>query len=180
MTDQNPDNTGRNTLRRKLLGVAAVLLLGFAYLLATAPDGSDSPDPSPQKGLRTVTSQSVLPQTIDAEVRLSGILEADREVRLSVESSGRVVRTGAQAFDRVDAGDVLLEIDPVPAEIAVRQAQAQVDRTTSELALACTAAVIWDPAAVWRAVTRPWMASPNGRPPFTSFAKDSISSTPEM
>ena len=136
MTDQNPDNTGRNTLRRKLLGVAAVLLLGFAYLLATAPDGSDSPDPSPQKGLRTVTSQSVLPQTIDAEVRLSGILEADREVRLSAESSGRVVRTGAQAFDRVDAGDVLLEIDPVPAEIAVRQAQAQVDRTTSELALA--------------------------------------------
>ena len=49
MTDQNPDNSDRNTLRRKLLGIAVVLLLGFAFLLATAPDGSDSAGPSPQK-----------------------------------------------------------------------------------------------------------------------------------
>jgi membrane fusion protein (multidrug efflux system) len=113
-----------------------VLLAGFVFLLATAPDGGDSGAPSPDRGRRVVSSTLVSEQLIDAEVRLSGILEADREVRLSAESSGRVVVMGAQALDAVTKGQILLEIDPIPAEIAVRQAQAQVDRTESELALA--------------------------------------------
>ena len=136
MNDQNTSSSGDNSLRRKLLGVGFVLLVGFVVLLVTAPDGRDSAETAPEKGLRTVSTSAVQPQVVDAEVRLSGILEADREVRLSAESSGRVVRTGAQAFDMVQAGELLLEIDPVPADIAVRQAQAQVDRTQSELALA--------------------------------------------
>ncbi|HAC78683.1 MAG TPA: hypothetical protein DCG06_00180, partial [Deltaproteobacteria bacterium] len=136
MTEDTQSTSDRSSLRRKLLGTGLVLLAGFVVLLATAPDGGDSGAPSPDRGRRVVSSTLVSEQLVDAEVRLSGILEADREVRLSAESSGRVVVMGAQALDPVTKGQILLEIDPIPAEIAVRQAQAQVDRTESELALA--------------------------------------------
>jgi RND family efflux transporter MFP subunit len=136
MSEPTQTRQDSNSLRRKLLGAGLLLLIGFVALLASSPDGGDSAAVSPEKGLRTISSSLVGRQVVEAEVRLSGILEADREVRLSVESSGRVVRTGAHVLDPVIRGQILLEIDPVPAEIAVRQAQAQVDRTESELALA--------------------------------------------
>lgn len=125
-----------NSLRRKLLATGLLLLAGFAYLILTSPDGRDSTAPSPEQGLRSISSSMVTLEVVEAEVRLSGILEAQREVRLAAESSGRVVATGAREFEAVLAGQMLLEIDPAPAEIAVRQAQAQVDRTESELSLA--------------------------------------------
>lgn len=49
---------------------------------------------------------------------------------------GQVVEVPIQGTQQLEAGDVLFRIDPEPYEIAVRQAEAQVERARAELRLA--------------------------------------------
>jgi membrane fusion protein (multidrug efflux system) len=71
-------------------------------------------------------------------VSASGVLEARRSVRISSETSGRVLEIGAEALDPVEAGQLLVQIDPLRARLAVERAQAAVTRAESELGLART------------------------------------------
>jgi RND family efflux transporter MFP subunit len=117
--------------------ITLALVAGAFLLFATAPrDDDESTESGKQARLRRVETAVVLPRHLSAEVALSGVLDADRHVRLSAESAGRVVRTHASALDSVAKGALLIEIDPLPAAIAMRQADARVLRAESELALA--------------------------------------------
>lgn len=133
MVDQaQPDNG----TRRNLL-IAAGALAGLAVvLILTAPDNSAAPRGGDGDALREVRTWQAVARRWPATVELSGVLRADRHVRLAAESSGRVVRAHAQAFDTVEDGALLIEIDPVRGEIALRQAQARRQRAESELELA--------------------------------------------
>lgn len=132
MEEQNP----KSEIRRKLL-IAAGVLLGLAVLLVvTAPDNGASTTAGNGPSLREVRAWEAIAQRWPATVELSGVLGADRHVRLAAESSGRVVRAHAEAFDTVSEGELLLEIDPLRGEMALRQAEARVRRAESELALA--------------------------------------------
>lgn len=64
---------------------------------------------------------------ISQRISASGTLEARRESRIGAEVQGRITRVHVDEGDRVEAGDLLVEIDPEPYEIALRQAGARLD-----------------------------------------------------
>jgi RND family efflux transporter MFP subunit len=64
---------------------------------------------------------------IAQQLTASATLEPRRESRIGTEVQGRVLRVFVDEGDRVAAGDPLFEIDPEPYEMALRQAEAQVD-----------------------------------------------------
>ncbi|MFP6663257.1 MAG: efflux RND transporter periplasmic adaptor subunit [Deltaproteobacteria bacterium] len=133
MSEQNRSRSLKNTLR-----IIALALVAGAFLLFTtaAEDEAITTENGEQASLRMVETAVVMPRRLGAEVALSGILGADRHIRLSAESAGRIVRTHAHAHDSVAKSALLIEIDPLPAAIAVRRAEARVLRAKSELALA--------------------------------------------
>jgi len=127
--------------RRALLVLSIVivlLVLGGLILRATAPE----PDPVSAAGVAAaaleVGSLQVATVLHPDRVLVSGVLEARRSVRISSETSGRVLEIGAEALDRVEEGQVLVQIDPLRARVAVDRADAAVTRATSELSLART------------------------------------------
>jgi RND family efflux transporter MFP subunit len=126
---------GRRTLL--VLGIAiGLLVVGGIVLRVTAP----SPDPVGAVGSAAaaleVGSLEVAKVLRPDRVVVSGVLEARRSVRISSETSGRVLEIGAEALDRVAEGQMLVRIDPLLARVAVDRAEAAVTRATSELALA--------------------------------------------
>jgi membrane fusion protein (multidrug efflux system) len=128
---------GRRT-QIALWAVVGILVLGGLVLRATAP----SPQPASAVGESAaaieVTSLEVAKLRRPDRVVASGVLEARRSVRLSSEVSGRVLEIGAEALDRVEASQLLVQIDPLRARVAVERAQAAVTRAESELGLART------------------------------------------
>ena len=61
-----------------------------------------------------------------------GTLHALRESRIGPEVAGRIERIFAAEGDRVDEGAPLFQIDPEPYELALRQAEARLDRAGAE------------------------------------------------
>lgn len=123
-------------LQWTLLALAGLLMIGGFLLQSSAPEA----EPIAALGSAAVTREvdairvAVAPVATRADV--SGVLEPRRSVLLFAESSGPVVAMGAEELDRVEAGRVLLEIDPLLAEVAVERADAAITRARSELALA--------------------------------------------
>jgi multidrug efflux pump subunit AcrA (membrane-fusion protein) len=114
------------------------LVLGGILLRATAP----SPDPVSAAGegaaAPEVTSLELAKVRHADRVVASGVLEARRSVRISSETAGRVLEVGAEALDPVEEGQLLVQVDPLRARVAVERAQAAVTRAESELGLART------------------------------------------
>lgn len=125
-----------NPLRRRLLGASAALFAVGTLLFAFAPEQEQIQPAGDDAAVRRVTLHRValVAQPIRAEV--AGVLEARRSVVLFAETRGPVTAIGAEALDRVEAGQLLVQIDPLQAEVAVERAEAGVARTRSELALA--------------------------------------------
>jgi membrane fusion protein (multidrug efflux system) len=71
-------------------------------------------------------------------VVVSSVIGPRRRVRLTSETSGRVLAVGAEELDFVAVDALLLQVDPLNAEVALRRAEAAVARTESELGLART------------------------------------------
>jgi len=115
-------------------GVA--LLLGGLVLFASAPEQQRLAEVGVTEVLREVTTRRVVPEAVRSRARFSGVIEARRTVKLFAETHGPVLDTGAEALDRVEAGQVLVRIDPVLARIEVEKALAGLSRAESELALA--------------------------------------------
>lgn len=135
------DEEGAQSGRRAqvvLWGTIGALVLGGIVLRATAP----SPDPVAAAGegaaAPEVTALELAKVRRADRVVASGVLEARRSVRISSETAGRVLEVGAEALDPVEAGQLLVQIDPLRARVAVERAQAAVTRAESELGLART------------------------------------------
>ena len=101
-----------NPLRRTALIVVAVTILLFALSIV-------------MERLTPLSSQAVVQAYV---------------VRMAPEVAGRVISVDVADNTRVDAGQVLFRIDPRPFEIAVAEAQAQVEQIGQTLG-ASTAAV---------------------------------------
>jgi RND family efflux transporter MFP subunit len=67
-------------------------------------------------------------------LRLTGTVTAERRARLSPRISGLVAVVRVDAGDRVEKGDVLLDLDRVLAELGLRRAEAAVDEARTRLA----------------------------------------------
>jgi len=127
---------GSRSLRRWLLGVAALLVIGGLLLDATAPEPDELEPAGENLVLQEVSAIRVVPVPVVTRTRVSGVLEPRLSVQIFAETRGPVIAVGAEALDRVTAGLELVEIDPLQAEVAVERAGAAVTRAESELALA--------------------------------------------
>jgi membrane fusion protein (multidrug efflux system) len=132
-----PDTAERPRLLRWALLIAAALLLMGGYLLeASAPEAEAIGALGRDAALREVGVLRVAAAAVATRVEVAGVLEPRRSVLLFAETNGPVMAAGAEALDRVESGLVLVEIDPLLAEVAVERAAAAVTRAQSELALA--------------------------------------------
>lgn len=118
------------------LGVAGVLFAGGVLLFASAPEQARVAPAGAELALRPVDLHRVEAGELRARAEVSGVLEGRRDATLFSETRGPVLDLGAEELDAVVAGQVLLRIDPLQAEVAVERARAVLARRKSELALA--------------------------------------------
>ena len=124
------------SLRWSLIAIAALLFVGGLLLEASAPEADRRAPLGGEQALREVAVLRVDATPLRARAEVAGVLEPRRTVLLFSETHGAVTRIGAEKLDFVESGLVLVEIDPLLAEVAVERARAAVTRSRSELALA--------------------------------------------
>jgi multidrug efflux system membrane fusion protein len=81
----------------------------------------------------TVTTAAVVQKPMAVQVRAVGNVEASSSVSIRSQVSGELVAVGFNEGDEVAAGQVLFTIDPRPFEVAVKQAEAALARSTAQL-----------------------------------------------
>jgi membrane fusion protein (multidrug efflux system) len=126
----------RSRLRPALLGAAAALFIVGTALFVLAPDPDRVATAEEGTMLPQVETHLVRAELVRSRIEIAGVLEARRSVQLFAETRGPVVQVGAEELDRVVHNQLLLQIDPLLAEVAVERAEAAVARGESELALA--------------------------------------------
>lgn len=107
--------------KKKVLIVAGVVI-GIGVLGALTLGGGGD------KGVE-VTTEAVARRTLVEVVTASGKIEPKRKVDISADISGRVVQLGVEEGQWVNAGDVLLRIDPTQYTSAVRRNEAMVQQS---------------------------------------------------
>ncbi|NNL65380.1 MAG: efflux RND transporter periplasmic adaptor subunit [Myxococcales bacterium] len=126
----------RRTAQIAFVAVGLGLLAAGLLLFGSAPEQERVPVAEQALAAREVVTQRVARHAIQPRVSFSGVLEARRTLKVFAETHGPVLSLGAEELDRVEAGQVLVRIDPVLARVEVERALAAVSRAESELALA--------------------------------------------
>lgn len=103
------------------------LLLLMAGILCSASNAADQPGVP----VAVVTPER---QSIFRQVDVTGTVTSPRVAQLSAATSGLILKMMAREGDHVEAGQVLVELDPELAELESRSARAQM--TQAETALA--------------------------------------------
>jgi membrane fusion protein (multidrug efflux system) len=83
--------------------------------------------------LPSVSVHVVVPQTFDEEIRASGDLEARLHTRVAAEVDGRVTELSIDEGGRVEAGAVVIEIDPERRELDLAAAEARLAQARANL-----------------------------------------------
>jgi RND family efflux transporter MFP subunit len=109
--------------RSRLLPAVLVSIVGS--VLSTPATHADSPAP-------VRVSRAVAADTAET-LRLTGTVTPERRARLSPRVSGLVKVVHVDAGDRVEKGDVLLELDRVLAGLALRRAEAALQEARTRL-----------------------------------------------
>ncbi|MCP3986214.1 MAG: efflux RND transporter periplasmic adaptor subunit [bacterium] len=125
-----------NRARWIFLAAAGLLLLGTIALFGLAPEPLREAAAGADATAVRVDAWTVEPLPLVRTTRLSGVIEARRRVELFAEVGGRVIELGAEDLETVEAGQLLLKMDPLLAEVAVERGLAAVARAESQLALA--------------------------------------------
>jgi RND family efflux transporter MFP subunit len=124
-------------LGRKLLLPFVVTILAavvVTYLMSTTTRAQRS---KPARQARLVEVVDVVPRDSRLSIEAWGTVLAARQVTLQSQVAGEVQSTGA-AFEpgaRVAAGELLLQIDPMDYQLAIRQRRADLTKAKAELAL---------------------------------------------
>lgn len=92
--------------------VRSVLSLTLAYLLAACDSASEDDGTNQPASAMRVTVGVAEPAAFGERFSLSGTLTAERQARLSARVDGLVSRVHVDAGAHVEAGQVLLELDP--------------------------------------------------------------------
>jgi len=123
-----------STLRR------APLLAAFATALLAGCGGSDPTGASAEAALEPVAAQQrvrtivIQKAPLDAAHTASGIVRAFHKAAVPAETAGRVLARRVERGQRVEAGDVLLELDPTRLALELRRAQATLKARGNDLA----------------------------------------------
>ncbi|TFF13840.1 HlyD family efflux transporter periplasmic adaptor subunit [Pseudomonas sp. BCA14] len=117
------------TINKKyLIGALSVLLLAGAGVALRSP-GADSPAPTEQW-------LAVKPDALVHQIGLVGKIEPDTTVTLTAPFDGNVLANLVEQGQRVEAGQVLLRMDPATLEVQLRDAlslQLKARRTVQEM-----------------------------------------------
>ena len=113
------------------LGLALGAALGACRV--SEPAIQPGAEASAEAAVEVVTAR-VRPGAVLQRISAPGNLAARRESRIGPEVGGRIVEILVAEGDRVAPGDALFRIDPLPYELALRQAIARQDRTRAERA----------------------------------------------
>jgi len=107
---------------------------GGILLFSTAPDPAAlSVAEAQATRLETLRLEA---RSVTAKVAVPGLLQPRRSVEIFAEVDGRVTEIGAEALDRVEADQLLMRMDPLLAEVALKRAQAAEKRANSQDVLA--------------------------------------------
>lgn len=123
-------------LRIVFLATAGVLFVAGLLLFVLRPEQASEGSVGGDAALRAVHVEAVAREPVQARAEIAGVLEPRRAMQLFSETRGPVLEVGAEALDRVEAGQLLVRVDPLQAEVAVERAEAVVARSRSQLALA--------------------------------------------
>ncbi len=88
-----------------------------------------------QKSAAKVETQKVEERELRAVVSASGKIRAKTSVDISASTTGKVVKLAVDEGDRVERGQLLLQIDPTLAETSVRQIEASLGSARATLDL---------------------------------------------
>ena len=112
----------------------SLLLITLSLVL-----GACSEEPAPAAEAPTVapvvdvTVQELNIQVWQGNIRTFGVVEALEEVNVAAELSGTVRAVHVNEGDPVEAGQLLLELDPQKRQLALQQSEQQVNRTRAAL-----------------------------------------------
>jgi len=91
-------------------------------------------EPAPRAGIM-VTAEPVVFRSLQRSLDAVGTLYGYEEIVISSKVEGRVHRLCCEVSDRLRPGDCLVEIDPVDFQLAVEQAQGNLDVELARLGL---------------------------------------------
>ena len=139
-------------LRRSLVGLflmaATLALLGTAGTMvydAVQAKMDEEPRTRPQRErVLSVNAVTLTPQTITPQLEVFGEVRARRTLDIRTSADGRVIAVSPNFEDggTVQAGDILLEIDPTDAQAALSRIRADTQDAAAELRDAGRALVI--------------------------------------
>ncbi len=111
--------------RRNILIALGVIVLGAALVAANLWYKKDT-------GL-TVTTEVIRTRDLEAIVSASGKIQPKRLVKISAETSGRVVNLAVNEGDRIKKGQFLLQIDPKSLRTRVDSGEASLQVASASL-----------------------------------------------
>ena len=126
-TDRAQGNTWSASLRSRLL-----IVLPLALVACTEGPAPAAEEPTVAQVV-DVTVQALKTQVWQGSIRTFGVVEALEEVNVAAELSGTVQAVHVNEGDPVEAGQLLLELDPQKRQLALQQAGQQVNRTRAAL-----------------------------------------------
>lgn len=112
--------------------------LALALLVSTGCSGPySSPSVSAKNADRPVTvrTATLRPETIPETVTATGELFAEDQATIGVKVAGRVAKLHVDLGSRVEAGQVIAELERDDYEFRVRQSEAMVEQTRARLGL---------------------------------------------
>ncbi len=115
--------------RARLASAAGALLIGAALLTACAQPGTTN-------NTNVQRSATLAEGALTATVNATGNIEPESEVRLNFQQAGTVAEVFFEEGAAVKKGDVIARLDTTDLELALAQAQAQLDNATGALATA--------------------------------------------
>src|SRR5215208_8199448 len=111
--------------RKNVLIAVVIVLIGAAVVAANLYFKKD-------KGL-TVTTDVIKTRDLEAIVSASGKIQPKRLVKISAETSGRVVDLAVNEGDRIKKGQFLLQIDPKNLRTRVDSGEASLQVASASL-----------------------------------------------
>jgi membrane fusion protein (multidrug efflux system) len=119
------------------LGSNVGAVVGFMLIAATSGcQGSASAGAKPAEKRIHVDVVTVAERPVPKELTLTGTLEANQRTDLAANAAGRVVKTFVERGQKVDAGQLLAQLDVRSAALATAEARANAATAETQVAVA--------------------------------------------
>jgi len=120
------------------------ILLTSVLFLAACSRPAETVKASPEAPV-TVSVLQVQDEDVQRRIELVGTLEGQREVTISSEVAARVIAIGADLGDRVQKGQILVELNREEFELAVQRQRAALSQALAQLGISHESDPLPDP-----------------------------------